>query len=69
MFSLIRINKKSKFVVVFIFIANLSDCFNNKKIAKLFDYEKNDYVIDLIFDVELLYEFFYVFSKKKLSVF
>ena len=69
MFNLIRINEKSKFVVVFIFIANLNDCFDNKKIAKFFDYKKNNHVIDLIFDVKLSYKFLYVFSKKKLNVF
>ena len=69
MFNLICINEKSKLVVVFIFIANLNDCFNNKKIAKLFNYKKNDYVIDLIFDIKLLYKPLYAFSKKKLNVF
>ena len=46
----------------------MNDCFDFDKVFKLFDHEKNDYAINLIFDVVFSFDFLYAFSKKKFRV-
>ena len=46
----------------------MSDCFDNKKIVKLLNYNKNDYVIDLMFNAKSPHNLFYFFFEKKLNV-
>ena len=68
MCNLNNFDKKSKFVVVLQSIKNINNCFNFNKVFKLLNYEKNNYVIDLIFNVEFFFDFLYVFFEKKLHV-
>ena len=69
MFSLTCVNDKSKLVIVSQFIADMSNCFNLKKIVKLSEYNENDYAIDFVFDVKPPHDSLYFFLKKKLNVF
>ena len=68
MYNLNNFNKKSKFVVMLQSIKNINNCFDFNKTFKLLNYEKNNYVINLIFDVEFFFDFLYVFFEKKLYV-
>ena len=69
MFNLIYIDNKLKFVIVFQFIANINNCFDSKKIVKLSNYNKNNYIIDLVFNIESSHNSLYFLLKKKLNVF
>ena len=46
----------------------MNDCFDFDEVFKLFDHEKNDHAINLIFDVVFSFDSLYAFSKKKLRV-
>ena len=61
-------DERLKLIVVFQLIKNINDCFDFDEIFKLFDHEKNDYAINLIFDVVFSFDFLYAFSKKEFRV-
>ena len=66
--NLNNFDEKSKFVVLSQLIKNINNCFNFDKVFKLLNYKKNNYVINLIFNVEFFFDFLYVFFEKKLHV-
>ena len=63
-YNLNNVINNSKFVVIFKFLKNMNDCFDSQKNFKLLKHEKNDYAIDLMFDIKSSIEFLYAFSKK-----
>ena len=67
MYNLNNFNEKSKFVVMSQLIKNINNCFDFDKIFKLLNYKKNDYVINLIFNVEFFFRFFIRFFRKKIT--
>ena len=46
----------------------MNNCFNNKKVVKLSNYNKNNYIINLMFDAKSSHNSLYFFFKKKLNV-
>ena len=47
---------------------NYQDCFDFKNVKMLFEYNDANYVIDLFFKIELLYNLLYVLFEKKLYI-
>ena len=47
---------------------NYKNCFDFKNVKMLFEYSDANYIIDLFFEIELLYNSLYVFFEKKLYV-
>lgn len=46
-------------------LCNYKNCFDFKNIKIFLEYSDANYIIDLIFEIELFYNLFYVFFKKK----
>ena len=53
---------------LFEFLKNYENCFDFKNAKTFFEYENEDYVIDLIFGAKLSYESFYIFFEIELDV-
>ena len=68
MFSLTRVDNKSKLVIVSQSIADINDCFNPKEAAKLPEHDEDDHAIDLVSDAEPSHGPLYSLSEKKLDV-
>ena len=63
-----NVENTSKICRLFKFLESYKNCFEFKNTETLFEHEDKNHIIDLIFDVKLLYKLLYIFIKTEFNI-